>query len=992
MTTHPSPAAPTLGPADLALLSPLLDQALDLPIEERQAWLDALPPEHAKWRSVLVSLLFAPGGTGEASVRLTSPGFLPSRHAVGNRAGEQVGPYRLLAELGQGGMGSVWLAERADGRYERRLALKLPRIAWSEGLDRRMARESRIGALLEHPSIARLYDAGLDEHGRPYIAMEYVDGVPIDAYVERERLPPRAIVALMRQVARAVAHAHGKLVIHRDLKPANILVDAQGHAHLLDFGIAKLLDDDGSAAATKLTQELGTAMTPAYAAPEQIGGHPIGVQADVYAMGVVLHQLLTGVLPYEVERRTLAALERAMSDGDPPPPSRRTADRERARALSGDLDAIVGKALKVRTSERYASAEAFADDLDRWLGGWPIQARPDGWWYRAAKAARRHRAALGAVAAVLLAVGGGAAVSVQQLHQAAKAAERERVVKALVTELFRKSGGQGDAGRPASETLLENGAELIASRFENQPDLQAELFGTVAAVYQDMGAPQQAADYAERRLALLPASDLRQRYEALMALARAAVDDRDLVKAARAAADAEAIAASDLDRIDAAVLQARALFRTGPDAHRTAFDRARSALEALPPGAARSDRARVAGLWLASVECADLWQQGQRGAAIQRLQALDGDARALGEAGAEVSRSLRVVLGYYLMSYKRKREGLAYGEAVARELERLGVYASVRATMLRAEMWTGALFMPDPVVSNKEVLSQLEQARRRLDDAPVTVPRQLKDLLMLNLSYVLVQYGRVEDGWSIAQGVTHRLLERARTQKERVNVISGLAWAAVAAGAHDVAASLLRRKIEISLHLGGGFVPGAADYYVEAAINELAAGRHEAALRILDEVPAFTVPKDDPYSDHLGHIVQLARLQILLDAGRVAAVLPHRPMIARMVAMGDDAFYQTLLGELDCLSGHREAGLRELDRVRHSRGPDQVDRSIDPVLARATALAGRCALGAGQRAKALEYARLAHDAFHRQPGVSPWFKKPLVALERELGLKPPAAV
>ena len=280
---------------------------------------------------------------------MSATGILPRLQTIDAddavaRPDERVGPYVLVREIGRGGMGSVWLAERADGAYKRRVALKLPRLTWAASLGKRMARERDIGALLEHPNIARLYDAGVDEHGRPYIAMEYIDGQPIDVYCRDHALDLRARLKLFLEVAQAVAYAHGRLVLHRDLKPANVLVDAAGHMHLLDFGIAKLLDDASSG--SELTQEQGRVLTLNYASPEQIAGRPLGVTADVYSLGVLLYELLTGTVPYKAKRNTTGAMEDAILTGDAPLASSRVADRKLARELKGDIDAIVTKAIK----------------------------------------------------------------------------------------------------------------------------------------------------------------------------------------------------------------------------------------------------------------------------------------------------------------------------------------------------------------------------------------------------------------------------------------------------------------------------------------------------------------------------------------------------------------------------------------------------------------------------------------------------------------------
>jgi eukaryotic-like serine/threonine-protein kinase len=413
----------TNAAANWKRLSPLLDAALDLPAGERAAWLAALPPEHADLRDRLRELLDTHPGveTGDFLDRLPEFSAVPA--ALKLQPGSVVGPYRLLHELGAGGTSTVWLAERVDGSIQRKIALKLPHLGLVDrGIADRIAREREILASLEHPNIARLYDAGVDEHGRPYLALEYIDGVPPDDYCRRERLGLRDKLALFVNMLRAVAFAHARLIVHRDLKPTNILVREGSSVLLLDFGIARLLTPD-SAAGPVNTVVGAAALTPAYAAPEQFTGLPVTVATDIYSLGVILFEMLTGISPYSPKGASLGAYEHEVIENEPPLMSRVVRPAE-VRALRGDLDAIVAKALEKAPADRYSSAEAFANDIERYLAAEPIVARPRSLAYVTRKFLRRNAWPLSIAAGVVLALAGALGVAAWQW----KDAERQRAM------------------------------------------------------------------------------------------------------------------------------------------------------------------------------------------------------------------------------------------------------------------------------------------------------------------------------------------------------------------------------------------------------------------------------------------------------------------------------------------------------------------------------------------------------------------------------------
>lgn len=478
-----------IGPEDWKQMFELLDTALDLPPAERDTWVDTLDGGYERLKPALRELLNKHAASGDAFLRdlpqftnvtgiSISPFSLPE-------PGHHVGSYRLIRELGRGGMGSVWLAERADGAFKRSVALKLPHVTWIGGLAERMARERDILATLEHPNIARLYDAGVDELGRPFMAMEYVEGQSIDRYCSERHLFVDRILPLILQVARAVAHAHAHLVVHRDLKPSNILVTADGSVRLLDFGVAKLLENQPG----EQTQFAARAFTPDYAAPEQISGAPMGTATDVYSLGVVSYQLLTGSLPYSAKHTA--------PEFDAPLASTRVGDRQLKRRLQGDIDAILNRALKKDPAHRYASVEAFARDIERHLQGRPIEARPDSSWYRFTKFVSRNRVATVAGAAVMLAIIGGASIALWQAREARehaartaverdiarRAAAREEAVRLYLTRMFRNSVADQGGESTTAKAMLDRSAERVLQQYRDDPYLAGKVVETLTDLY-----------------------------------------------------------------------------------------------------------------------------------------------------------------------------------------------------------------------------------------------------------------------------------------------------------------------------------------------------------------------------------------------------------------------------------------------------------------------------------------------------------------------------
>ena len=506
-----------LGLEDLSRLSTLLDEALDLDEPAREAWLGGLDGAALRLVPMLRELLARQASKEIHDLLDRLPAFaIP---APGPAAGDTIGPYRLLSELGAGGMGAVWLAERVDGSLRRKVALKLPHLTWAPGLAERFAREREILSRLEHPNIARLYDAGVDQGGRPYMALEYVDGQAIDVYCKERHLPIEGLLRLLLQVADAVAFAHSRLVVHRDLKPGNILVTADGQVRLLDFGIAKLMEGDRTRE-TALTQASGRALTLDYASPEQIRGEPIGTASDAYSLGVVAFEVLVGERPYRLQRGTAAELEEAITGQDLRLASACVKDPAAKKALRGDLDAILNKALKKQAAERYATVDALAQDWRRYLEGQRVLAQPDTALYRISRFAARRRlpltaaalaaglfvlaVGLGAAAVVIaaLALGLGAALllarrATAERDRAIALADRNAAVNVFLDTLLTRAAR---AGPLTADQLLERSERLIDNEILGNAEHRAYVLGVLANCYSQLDNPARSAQLLERAL------------------------------------------------------------------------------------------------------------------------------------------------------------------------------------------------------------------------------------------------------------------------------------------------------------------------------------------------------------------------------------------------------------------------------------------------------------------------------------------------------------
>ncbi len=485
------------------------EDLVELPVAARAARLAELERRDPELAAAVAALVAADAAAAsgrflEQPVGVVAPTMVEDWLEAGaeSAAGALVGPYRLVAPLGRGGMGEVWEAERADGGFEQRVALKLIKRGMdSEEILRRFLRERQILARLVHPGIARLLDGGLAADGRPFFALEKVSGAPITQHARQRGLGVAARVDLILAACDAVDSAHRQLVVHRDLKPSNVMVTDAGEVKLLDFGIAKLLgEEEGEAAPTALGLR---ALTPAYAAPEQILGEPVTTATDVYALGVLLFELLTGQLPHRRAATSAAALAVEVARESAP----RLTDV--ARRLGGDLETIVARALARDPQRRYPSAAALADDLRRYRGGRPVRARPDSRLYRGRKFVARHRVAVASAALVLLSLVGGLSVALWQARRAAAAArvadasaQRAERVKEFLIDLFEIADPEQSGGAVSAREVIEQASQRLEVELAGEPAIRADLLEAVARIERSLGRLEPAARAAERALDL----------------------------------------------------------------------------------------------------------------------------------------------------------------------------------------------------------------------------------------------------------------------------------------------------------------------------------------------------------------------------------------------------------------------------------------------------------------------------------------------------------
>ncbi|MGD9902137.1 MAG: protein kinase [Vicinamibacterales bacterium] len=726
-------------------LSPLLDEALDLPPGQRAGMLDALRAATPELATALAALLADHQRLVDSPFLEGSPSLDGALPAL---AGQRVGAYTLERPLGMGGMGAVWLARRSDGRFEGAVAVKFLNLALLDpAATARFRREGSMQARLSHPHIARLLDAGVSDAGQPYLVLEYVDGLRIDAYAAEHRLPTRERLLLFLQVADAVAHAHANMIVHRDLKPSNILVDRDGGVKLLDFGVATLL---GGAPDGMTAEATSGAFTARFAAPEQLMGGPVTAATDVYALGVLLYQLLTGRHPTAPAGVPAGVAVRALAEVEPPRASvsaaalatsgsegeallaeRQTAADRLSRALRGDVETILAKALAKAPADRYASVAAFADDVRRHLAHEPVRARPDSAWYRLRTFVRRRRLESASLAAAALALVVGSSVAIWQARVATAerdAARRQLARAQAVNELneFLLSDA-APSGQPfTAGQVLARAERILERQTTGAPEARVASLVTIGRQFASQDADADAVrvlEHAYRLSRQLTDPSLRASAGCALAaaLAAAGTDPRPPALLREAFVELPATPEFSLDRVSCQ-LQAASVERNGatPEASIAHVEAARTTLAASAVqsslltlriamdlaesyrvvGDARRAHEQFALAW------EELRRQGRDGTEragtllnnwglVRRSMPLDAERlfrRAVQISSADgseagVSPMLLTNLGWSLLDLQRLPEGIAVAERAATRAERAGGGAVIyQNQLLRARL------------------------------------------------------------------------------------------------------------------------------------------------------------------------------------------------------------------------------------------------------------------------------------------------------------------
>jgi serine/threonine-protein kinase len=799
--------------------------------------------------------------------------------------GSAIGPYRLIRKIGEGGMGSVLLAARSDQAFQKQVAIKFFRLGPERPeLLERFRAERQILASLDHPWVAKLLDGGSTERGTPYFVMEYVEGLPIDAYCDSKRLAIGERLELFRKVCSAVQHAHTNLIVHRDIKPSNILVRGDGEPKLLDFGIAKLLDPEGPTPGADPTQVDHPLMTPAYASPEQVRGEPITTAADVYSLGVLLYELLAGRRPHDLERRTPPEVLQAIAEEAPPPPSAAvTAAGAASRAgtvaalrrrLRGDLDNIALKALRKEPARRYSSVEQFSEDVRRHLSGLPVAARPDTPGYRAGKFVRRHRlgvAAAAAFVAVVASFGAVTAVQSRRLALALTQAQKEAAKAKSATRFLQQTLGAanpfGGVGREATVLeVLRRAHSTLEESFAGQPETEATVRATLGATYLDLdrlddAEPQLTKALAVRRRVLGPEHP--DVVESLVELGRLLTEKGELERSERLLRDALAMATSlfgpeSLEVSDVLYRLGKLLLRKGEYA--PAEDVLRRCLvvrrRLLPPTDVRVARP------LRELCAARLWQGDPAGAEALCREALAITEEASPPGGAEVAAVLHA-----LATVLDGKGDLTQAEPIFRKV------LAIRRTLLGEQHTSVA----ESLLNLAAVQSQrgLHEEAVKLDREALAIFRAVLGkesreaaAASMNLAIDLLQLGRMGEAEELIRGAlaAHRRVWKGG-HEDIANGLDILGGALVLQKRYGEAEKHYREALALKRSLLGAEHPSTAQTLTNLASALHHKGERRAAAPLFQEAVEILARKLPPNHPELA-ICRSDYGALLTDLGR----------------------------------------------------------------------------------------------------------------------------
>ncbi len=988
-----------IAPAEWALLRRLLDEAMELPAAERPAWLAALAPEHAALRPRLESLLShaddETDGTGAGATTTRTGqrfGSMPRLAPIDDTPPPlppDAGPYRAIRLLGEGGMGRVWLAERTDGLLQGRpIALKLPLASWHHPqLAERMAQEREILAVLDHPHIARIHDAGVTAEGQPFLALEYVEGERIDAYVHRQGLDTRQRIALFLQVTSAVAHAHARLVVHRDLKPGNILVTAQGQVRLLDFGIAKLLAADPAQA--ELTAPAQRAMTPQYAAPEQILGQPIGTAADIYSLGVVLYELLTGVLPYQPKRASAAALEDTILSTAPARPSQKAIDASTRRLLQGDLDTVLLKALKKDPAERYATVQALADDLQHWLDDRPVSAQADSAWYHARKFVQRNRLGVGLAGGFVLSLGAALGVALWQANEARQQAAKATAITDFLVGLFKANDIEQAGGLAKREQsvqqLLEHSADALVAGLSDQPEVRGELQRVVGGLLNDLEILEAAIRVRQARVASLKSRGAphAQQVLALRELGTSLRENSDWVAARAALDEAHALCGEAALRDSAACLGVTLDLGNVDFAERkidVALARVEPLIGALQQHPQAIDDLADSQELLALLRMARNQPDASHAAYEKALQLRQAQ---WGEGSVRLAQ-MRYRFGRHLWTMRR----LVQAEAALRASWQTNSAAlgPEHVASARSELWLGRL--QTTVGLSGEGMTHLRHAREAMQaQASRLDPAELYGTQATWAGALLFDGRLAEAKAALDEAAAQRLQLGSRAGSDPTLDMAQARWLLDTGRFADSRSLLLKLRDATVAQLGSQH-PYVADRFLRLAQADLAAGNLAAAEANLQA----TLATEDAFETVFGspkHRAQLVRVLLWLEQGRAteAATLADKLRQQAAATPRAEQYRESFLLLNETVGRALAAAGRGTEA-----GPyfEQFMATLEPANAQHPWLAlvrahhAASLLSQGQVAEARRQAELARAALSAQPLAGPQFWRPLKAVEAQL--------